>query len=89
MFSLGYLSLPKRSEQSVFQPVYVAQLKRRGWASTNYIIVVGSSEAVYESYCRKTPSPPRDAIKPPPGTTVDKPHVRPEWNPLAPQPKPC
>jgi hypothetical protein len=87
-FSLGYLSLPKRREQSVFQPVYVAQLQRRGWASTNYIIIVGGSEAAYESYCRKTSSPPRDSMKPQPGMKVDKPRAQPQWDPMA-KPKPC
>jgi hypothetical protein len=88
LFSLGYLSMPKRHEQSVFAPVYVAQLERRGWSSTNYIIIVGGSETAYESYCRKTSSPPRDAAKPKPGDKPAKPQGGHGWDPMA-KPKLC
>ena len=37
MFSLGYVSLPKRRAQDVFAPVYVAMLERHGWTSMNYV----------------------------------------------------
>ena len=88
MFSLGYLSLPKRRAQSVFAPVYVAMLERRGWTSTNYLIVVHGSEKVYESVCRPNTLPPRDAVKSQSGTGKAKlPHAS-GWNPLA-KPAPC
>ena len=44
MFSLGYISLPKRRAQGVFAPVYVAMLERRGWTTMNHVIVVNGSE---------------------------------------------
>jgi hypothetical protein len=83
MFGLGYLSLPKRRAQSVFAPVYVAMLERRGWASMNYVIAVSGSQSSYESICRTNSAPPRDATKPQPGV---KPYPKPEpprWNPMA------
>jgi hypothetical protein len=81
MFSLGYVSMPKRREQSVFAPVYVAMLERRGWGSTNYVIVVNGSEIAYESLCRTPTLPPRDAVKPQPGTKPRR--DAPGWDPLA------
>jgi hypothetical protein len=83
MFSLGYLSLPKRRAQSVFAPVYVAMLVRRGWTTTNYVIAVPGSEKVYESVCRPNQAPPRDATKSQPGTGKSGPPRASAWNPLA------
>jgi hypothetical protein len=83
MFSLGYLSQPKRRAQSVFAPVYVAMLERRGWTSTNYLVVVHGSEKVYESVCRPNGVPPREALKPQPGTGKVKLPRASGWDPLA------
>jgi len=88
MFGLGYLSLPKRRAQSVFAPVYVAMLERRGWTTTNYVIAVPGSEKVYESVCRPNRLPPRDAVKAQPGAGKAGPPRAPGWDPLAPAP-PC
>lgn len=63
MFSLGYLSLPKRRAQGVLAPVYVAMLKRRGWTTMNHVIVVNGAEKMYESVARLTAAPPRDAVR--------------------------
>ena len=82
MFSLGYVSLPKRRPQSVFAPVYVAMLERRGWTTMNYVIVVDASETMYESYCRPTSSSPGDATKPQPGSDKAKQPRAPGWDPL-------
>ncbi len=88
MFGLGYVSLAKRRDQSVFAPVYVAMLERRGWSSTNYIIIVSGSEIDYESLCRHPTSPPRDAVKPQPGSKRDPRRGAPGWDPMA-KPKGC
>lgn len=88
MFGLGYISMPKQREQSVFAPVYVAMLERRGWGSTNYIIVVSGSEIAYESLCRTAMSPPRDAVKPQPGVKPGAQRSAPGWDPMA-QPNAC
>jgi hypothetical protein len=82
LFGLGYFSFPKRREQSVFAPVYVAMLERRGWTSMNYVSVVSGSETTYESLCRNAPSPPRDASKPQPGTKHDSPPGTSGWDPF-------
>ncbi len=88
MFSLGYVSLPKRRAQNVFAPVYVALLERRGGTSTNYIIIVGGSELNYESLCRQQALPPREAVKPQPGTSPEPRPSAPGWDPMV-QPKGC
>lgn len=63
MFSLGYMSLPKRRQQGSFAPVYVALIERRGWSSMNYVVTVNASEDVHETLCRTASRPPADAIK--------------------------
>jgi hypothetical protein len=62
-FDLGYLSLPKRQAQSVFAPVYVARLERRGWQTMNYLVVVNGSQSTHAEICRARRSPPEDAIR--------------------------
>ncbi len=64
MFSLGYISLPKRRAQGVLAPVYVAMLQHRGWTTMNHVVVVNGSEKVYESVSRIAAGPPRDAQRP-------------------------
>jgi hypothetical protein len=88
MFSLGYISLPKRRAQSVFAPVYVAMLERRGWTSMNYVIVVNGTGKVYESVCRPNTLQPRDAIKPQPGSGNGKRPRASAWDPSS-KPAPC
>jgi hypothetical protein len=61
MFSLGYISLPKRRVQGTFAPVYVAMLKRTSWSTMNHVVVVNGSEKVYEDVCRLNAAPPREA----------------------------
>ena len=63
MFSLGYISLPKRRAQGVFAPVYVAMLERRGWTTLNHVIVVNGSEKVYEDIGRLNAAPPRETVR--------------------------
>lgn len=63
MFSLGYLSLPKRRVQGAFAPVYVAMLGRRGWSTMNHVVVVNGSEKIYEDMCRLNAAPPKEAVR--------------------------
>lgn len=63
MFSLGYLSLPKRRVQGAFAPVYVAMLERRGWSTMNHVVVVNGSEKIYEDLCRLNAAPPKEAVR--------------------------
>jgi hypothetical protein len=84
-FDFGYFSLPKRRDQGVFAPVYAARLERRGWASSNAIIVVGGSETRYASICRIPVAPPDAGPKARPGLR-GKPRGGEGWNPLAPPP---
>jgi hypothetical protein len=81
MFGLGYLSLPKRRAQSVFAPVYVAMLERRGWTTMNYLIVVSGADKTYESVCRMNVLPPREALRPQ-GAPGVKPPRKSGWDPL-------
>ncbi len=64
MFSLGYISLPKRRAQGLLAPVYVAMLERVGWTTMNHVVVVNGTEKVYENIGRLNASPPRDAARP-------------------------
>ena len=61
LFSLGYISLPKRRVQGIFAPVYVAMLEHNGWSTMNYMVVVNGSEKIYEDVCRLNAAAPRDA----------------------------
>jgi hypothetical protein len=63
MFSLGYISLPKRRVQGAFAPVYVAMLERRGWSTMNHVVVVNGSEKFYEDVCRLNAAAPREAVR--------------------------
>ncbi len=63
MFSLGYISLPKRRAQGTFAPVYVAMLERHGWSTMNHVVMVNGSERVYEDVCRLNAEPPREAVR--------------------------
>jgi hypothetical protein len=47
LFSLGYISLPKRQEQNYMQPVYIAAFKSvvPEW---NRVIVIPATEKIYE-----------------------------------------
>src|SRR5262249_36631214 len=63
LFSLGYLSLPKRRAQGMLTPVYVALLERRGWTTMNHVVAVAATEKVYESVARIVAMPPREAIR--------------------------
>ena len=84
MFSLGYLSLPKRQQQAFLQPVYVAAFQGQGETTLNRMIIIHASDLEYESICRVAQAPPRETVKPQPtATTRDKP----DWKP--PPPKPC
>jgi hypothetical protein len=65
MFSLGYISLPKRRAQGLLAPVYVAMLERVGWTTMNHVIVVNGTEKVYENIGRLNASPPRVTARPP------------------------
>jgi hypothetical protein len=82
MFSLGYMSLPKRRVQGIFAPVYVAMLERRGWTTMNYVIVVNASETMYGDIGRPSSFPPRDAAKPEPGAAKGKSSRAFGWSPL-------
>ena len=63
LFSLGYLSLPKRRAQGVLAPVYVAILERRGWTTMNHVVAVPATEKVYESIARIVAMPPRETLR--------------------------
>jgi hypothetical protein len=63
MFSLGYISLPKRRAQGTFAPVYFAMLERTGWSTMNHVVVVNGSEKFYEDVCRLNAAPPREAAR--------------------------
>jgi hypothetical protein len=64
LFSMGYLSLPKRRAQTVMQPVWVAMLRARGWTSMSHLIVVPALTTPYESICRPIQLPPLEKVKP-------------------------
>jgi hypothetical protein len=63
LFSLGYLSLPKRRAQGMLAPVYVALLERRGWSMINHVVAVPATEKIYESVARIVAMPPRETIR--------------------------
>jgi len=63
LFSLGYLSLPKRRAQGMLTPVYVALLERRSWTTMNHVVAVAATEKLYESVARIVAMPPREAIR--------------------------
>jgi hypothetical protein len=60
LFSLGYISLPKRRAQGLFAPVYVAMLERRAWSTMNHVVVVNGTDKSYESVTRIAAAPPRE-----------------------------
>ncbi len=62
LFSLAYISLPKRRAQGLFAPVYVAMLERHGWTTMNHVVVVNGSEKVYENIGRVAAAPPLEVI---------------------------
>lgn len=63
LFSLGYLSMPKRRAQGMLTPVYVAMLTRRAWTTMNHVIAVTATEKIYESVARLVAVPPRETIR--------------------------
>jgi hypothetical protein len=63
LFSLGYISMPKRRAQGIFAPIYVALLERRAWTTMNHVVVVNGSEKVYEEVCRLNVAPPKDTAR--------------------------
>jgi hypothetical protein len=66
-FALGYLSLPKRREQEVFQPVWVAMFRAQGKLTLSRLIVVPAAPTPLEPIHRIPAHPPYDAAKPAPG----------------------
>ena len=65
-FSLGYLSLPKRREQEMFQPVWVAMFKPLGDLSLSRLIVVPAAPTQFEPIHRLHAHPPFESAKPEP-----------------------
>ena len=63
LFSLGYISMPKRRAQGIFAPIYVALLERHARTTMNHVVVVNGSEKVYEDVCRLNVAPPKDAAR--------------------------
>ena len=63
LFSLGYISLPKRRVQGTFAPVYVAMLESTGWSTINHMVVVNGSEKAYEDVCRSNAAPPQEFVR--------------------------
>jgi len=63
LFSLGYLSMPKRRAQGMLTPVYVAMLTRRAWTTMNHVIAITATEKIYESVARLVAVPPRETIR--------------------------
>ena len=58
LFSLGYFSLPKRRDQAVMQPVYVAMLAPTGpIPSVGRVIVVPAAPEAYEPLARRLAAP--------------------------------